>query len=326
MVEEMESLIKNKAWTLVDRPRNQIIVSCEWIFKTKEGILGVEKVRLVARGFTQREGVDYNEIFSLVVKHSSIRMILALVADRNMELEQLDVKVTFLHGELEETVYMQQPEGFVKDKNKSFLQAEFEMEDLGPAQKILGMEITRDRQKGELYLSQRSYIKKVIDRFGIKDAKPVSTPMAHYFKLTSSQSPTTDEEEKFMAKVPYASAVGSVMYSMKADLQAVVALSTTEAEYITETEAIKEAIWLKGITEELGLKQKAKHIDVKMPFVREIVTGGTVVVVKISTEDNLADMITKAITTGKFRHCLSLINIQECSSPLKVVTSLIRRN
>ena len=118
MVEEMESLIKNKAWTLVDRPRNQIIVSCEWIFKTKEGILGVEKVRLVARGFTQREGVDYNEIFSLVVKHSSIRMILALVADRNMELEQLDVKVTFLHGELEETVYMQQPEGFVKDKNK----------------------------------------------------------------------------------------------------------------------------------------------------------------------------------------------------------------
>ena len=118
MVEEMESLIKNKAWTLVDRPRNQIIVSCEWIFKTKEGILGVEKVRLVARGFTQREGVDYNEIFLLVVKHSSIRMILALVADRNMELEQLDVKVTFLHGELEETVYMQQPEGFVKDKNK----------------------------------------------------------------------------------------------------------------------------------------------------------------------------------------------------------------
>ncbi|KAL6320959.1 hypothetical protein AAG906_010768 [Vitis piasezkii] len=250
MVEEMESLIKNKTWTLVDRPRNQIIVSCEWIFKTKEGILGVETVRLVARGFTQREGVDYNEIFSLVVKHSSIRMILALVADRNMELKQLDVKVTFLHGELEKTVYMQQPEGFVKDKNKVCLLRkskfdscvyirfendqvlaylllyvddmliatgniyEIETIDLGPAQKLLGMEITIDRQKGELYLSQRSYIKKVIDRFGMKDAKPVYTPMEHYFKLTSSQSPSTNEEEKFMAKVPYASAVGSVMYSM----------------------------------------------------------------------------------------------------------------
>ena len=54
----------------------------------------------------------------------------------------------------------------------------------------------------------------MIDRFGMKDAKPVSTPMAHYFKLTSSQSPSTDEEEKFMAKVPYASVVGSVMYFM----------------------------------------------------------------------------------------------------------------
>ena len=56
------------------------------------------------------------------------------------------------------------------------MQAEFEMEDLGPAQKILGMEITRDRQKGELYLSQRSYIKKVIDRFGMKDAKQFLHP------------------------------------------------------------------------------------------------------------------------------------------------------
>ena len=55
------------------------------------------------------------------------------------------------------------------------------------------MEITRDRQKGELYLSQRSYIKKVIDRFGMKDAKPVSTPMVHHFKLTSSESPSTDK-------------------------------------------------------------------------------------------------------------------------------------
>lgn len=72
--------------------------------------MGVEKaryeVRLVAKGFTQREWVDYNEIFLPVVKHSSIRMILALVVDINMELEQLDVKTAFLHGELKETVSM----------------------------------------------------------------------------------------------------------------------------------------------------------------------------------------------------------------------------
>ena len=85
--------------------------------------MGIEKARykvgLVARGFTPIEWVHYNEIFSPVVKHSSIKMILALIVDRIMELEQLDVKIAFLHGELEETVYMQQPEGFVKDKNKT---------------------------------------------------------------------------------------------------------------------------------------------------------------------------------------------------------------
>lgn len=74
-------------------------------FKHKEGILDVEKARykarLVAKEYTQLEGVDFNEIFSLVVKHCSIRLILALVAHLDLELEQLDVKTTFLHGELE---------------------------------------------------------------------------------------------------------------------------------------------------------------------------------------------------------------------------------
>ena len=67
------------------------------------------KARLVAKGFTQREGIDFNEVFYLVVKHSSIRILLSLVAYENLELEQIDIKTAFLHGELEETIYMQQP-------------------------------------------------------------------------------------------------------------------------------------------------------------------------------------------------------------------------
>ena len=71
------------------------------------------KARLVAKGFSQKEGIDYNEIFSPVVKHSSIRVLLALVAQFDLELQQLDVKTAFLHGDLEETIYMDQHEGFL---------------------------------------------------------------------------------------------------------------------------------------------------------------------------------------------------------------------
>ena len=86
--------------------------------------VGVEsiryKARLVARGFTQEEGVDYNEIFAPVVKHASIRILLAVVNQKNWEMQQLDVKTAFLHGDLEESIYMHQPEGYVKkgDENK----------------------------------------------------------------------------------------------------------------------------------------------------------------------------------------------------------------
>ena len=118
MKEEKESLDKNDAWVLVDKPEKQKIVGCKWIFKLKEGIEGMEKprykARLVAKGFTQREGVDFNEIYSPVVKHTSIRVLLAFVNQYDLELEQMDVKTAFLHGNLEERILMAQPEGFVK--------------------------------------------------------------------------------------------------------------------------------------------------------------------------------------------------------------------
>ena len=115
MIEEIESLMKNKTWVLVKRPKDQKPVSCKWIFKKKveAGNKIRFKARLVTRGFTQEEGIDYNEVFSPVVKHASIRVLLAVAAQRDWELEQLDVKTAFLHGDLKETIYMDQPEGFM---------------------------------------------------------------------------------------------------------------------------------------------------------------------------------------------------------------------
>ncbi|KAG8503399.1 hypothetical protein CXB51_001318 [Gossypium anomalum] len=497
MQEEMESLHKNRTWDLVKLSKGKKAVRCKWVFKKKEGTPGVEepryKARLIAKGYSQIPGVDFTDVFSPVVKHSSIRALLGIVAMHNLELEQLDVKTTFLHGELEEDIYMQQPEGFTvsekedyvcllrkslyglkqsprqwykrfdsfmashdfnrssldscvyfkKNSNGSFvylllyvddmliaakdkgkirkvkaqLSEEFEMKDLGPAKKILGMEILRDRKASKLYLSQKGYIEKVLCRFNMQSAKPVSTPLAAHFRLSSALSPQSDDEIEYMSHVPYSSAVGSLMYAMvcsrpdlsyavsavsrymanpgkehwkavqwilrylrgttdvclqfgrtkdgvigyvdadfagdldrrrsltgyvftiggcaiswKATLQTTVALSTTEVEYMAITEACKEAIWLKGLLSELNedlqistvfcdsqsaifltkdqmFHERTKHIDVRYHFVRDIIARGDIVVSKISTHENPADMMTKSLPITKFEHCLDLVGV-----------------
>ena len=98
---------------------------CKWVYKKKETISEKEgekfKACLVAKGYSQKQGVDYDEIFSLVVKHTSIRTVLSLVAHFDMELEHMDVKTSFLHGELEETIYMVHPKGFTQHGQELFV-------------------------------------------------------------------------------------------------------------------------------------------------------------------------------------------------------------
>ena len=100
------------------------------------------------------------------------------------------------------------------NKLKTQLSGKFEMKDLGAAKKILGMEIYRDRRAGKLYLSQKKYTEKELERFAMQNVKPMNTPFAAYFKLSAAMSPQFIEEEEQMSHVPYASAVGSIMYAM----------------------------------------------------------------------------------------------------------------
>ncbi|KAJ0494593.1 putative RNA-directed DNA polymerase [Helianthus annuus] len=291
MNDEVSSLDKNKTWVLVKLPPEKRALQNKWVFRIKEEHDGSKryKARLVVKGFQQKKGVDYDEILSPVVKMTTIRLVLSIVAAENLHLEQLDVKTAFLHGDLDEDIYMAQPEGFqakgkenlvcklkkslyglkqaprqwylkfdnfmgrngfkrcemdhccyLKKFEKSYvilllyvddmliagsdmkeitklkkqMSEEFEMKDLGPAKQILGMSIIRDRKNGSLKLSQEKYIGKVLEKFSLKDAKIRSTPLGNHFKLSKDKSPKTDEDKEKMAKVPYASAVGSLMYAM----------------------------------------------------------------------------------------------------------------
>jgi high-affinity K+ transport system ATPase subunit B len=115
MEDEMKSMSSTNVWDLEEIPKGAKIVGCKWVYKTKfdsNGNVEKYKARLVAKGFTQREGVDYNDIFSLVSFKDSFRIIMALVAHFDLELHQMDVNTIFLNGDLQENVYMKNPRVF----------------------------------------------------------------------------------------------------------------------------------------------------------------------------------------------------------------------
>jgi hypothetical protein len=120
MTKEYQSSIKNDVWEIVPRPKSKDVVSSKWLYKIihdADGSIEKYKTRFVARGFSQKEGIDYEETFALVAKYTSIRTIIALAAKMNWKLHQTDVKTAFLNGVIEEEVYIEQPQGFeVEDK------------------------------------------------------------------------------------------------------------------------------------------------------------------------------------------------------------------
>jgi hypothetical protein len=122
MTEEYQSIVKNEVWEIVPRPKSKDVVSSKWLFKIKhvvDGSIEKYKARFVARGFSKKEGIDYEETFAPVAIYTSIRTIIALATKMKWKLHQMDVKRAFLNGVIEEEVYIEQPQGFEVEDKKS---------------------------------------------------------------------------------------------------------------------------------------------------------------------------------------------------------------
>jgi hypothetical protein len=122
MAEEYQSILKNDVWDIVPRPEGKSVVTSKWIYKIKhvaDGSVEKYKARFLARGFSQVEGIDYEETFAPVARYTSIRTIIALTISMGWEPHQIDVKTTFLNGEIEDEFYIEQLEGFVIHDDKS---------------------------------------------------------------------------------------------------------------------------------------------------------------------------------------------------------------
>lgn len=116
IIKGIQSLLENGTWEVVPLPRGKKAIGCRWVFKIKRdsnGSIKRYKGRLVAKGFLQKQEIDYTETFAPTVRLGAVRTILALAALEDMELESVDASTAFLNGEMEEKVYMKIPEGFV---------------------------------------------------------------------------------------------------------------------------------------------------------------------------------------------------------------------
>ncbi|RVX13320.1 Retrovirus-related Pol polyprotein from transposon TNT 1-94 [Vitis vinifera] len=114
MQDEMKSLHENHSYELVELPKGKRALKNRWVYRVKQEEHASQpryKARLVVKGYSQKKGIDFDEIFSSVVKMSSIRVVLGLVASLDLEIEQMDVKIAFLHGDLNKEIYMEQLEG-----------------------------------------------------------------------------------------------------------------------------------------------------------------------------------------------------------------------
>jgi hypothetical protein len=124
MDEELDQIEKNDIWELVPRPKNKNVIGTKWVFKNKLNEYGQvtrNKARLVCKGYAQIEGIDFEETFSPVARMEEIFFLLSYACSKNVKIDQMDVKSSFLNGELEEEVYIEQPKGFQLSENTNYV-------------------------------------------------------------------------------------------------------------------------------------------------------------------------------------------------------------
>lgn len=280
MDSEMNSLNENHTWELCDLPAEARVIPCKWVYKIKtlsDGSVDKYKARLVAKGFSQRQGVDYNQTFSPVVRLTTIRSVLSIAASERLHLVQFDVSTAFLYGELDEVVYVKQPDGYndntnrvcrllkslyglkqaprcwsrcfgkflvnlgfkasdadpclhVRNQNGKILLIALYVDDglvaasdtddlnqfieqlkhqfkvtVRPATYFLGLQIEQ-QSNGNIKIGQSGYAKKILQRFGFDECKPVQTPMLKGIDKTQINEPDSS--------YPYRQVVGALMYLM----------------------------------------------------------------------------------------------------------------
>ncbi|GAU51028.1 hypothetical protein TSUD_291040 [Trifolium subterraneum] len=379
MENEIDSIERNNTWELTDLPKGAKVIGVKWIYKTKlneKGEIEKFKARLVAKGYAQKYGTDYKEVFVPVARWDTIRCLLAIAAMKGWDVYQLDVKSAFLHGELHETVYVEQPLGFIKrgSENKVYKlhKALYGLKQAPRAWNddsdllIISLYVDDLIFTGNNSVMVKGFKESMMKTFDMTDLgkmrfmeHPVETHMMaakrilRYIRGTRelrvlykrgnqtgliaySDSDFGGDVDDRKSTSGYLFMLGSGAVSWSSRKQPIVTLSTTEAEFIAAAHCVCQGIWLKRILESMGLKQqrcldvfcdnsstiklsknpvlhgRSKYIDIKFHFLRNLSCDGTIELEHCTSQNQIADIMTKALKLESFENLKKRLGV--CSS------------
>nr|GEW61642.1 hypothetical protein [Tanacetum cinerariifolium] len=274
---EMQSMKDNDVWVLVELPPNAKTVGSKWLFKKKtdmDGAVYIIKAHLVAKGFTQTYGVDYEETFSPISDIRAIRILIAIAA-------YYDYEICFTQNHDEPCVYQKASGSYVAililyvddillmgnnilmlQDVKSYFGRSFAMKDLRDAAYILGIKIYHDRSKRLIGLCQSAYIEKILKIYYMENSKCGTIPMQEKLKLSNMErelkvSCYTDagyltDADDLKSQTRYVFILnGSTVW--KSTKQSIFATSSIDAEYIAAFDASNEAVWIRRFISGLGI-------------------------------------------------------------------------
>ncbi|GJT35103.1 retrovirus-related pol polyprotein from transposon TNT 1-94 [Tanacetum coccineum] len=328
MQEELNQFISNDVWELVPNPKDMTIIGTKWVFRNKldeNGVVSRNKARLVAQGYNQQEGIDYDETYALVPRLESIRILLAFACALDFKLFQMDVKSAFLNGFINEEVYVAQPPGFIdfakpnhvyrlkkalyglkqapkawydrlkaflikhdytmgmvdntlftKKKDPNLIIVQIYVDDI-----IFGstcQEMCDDFAK----IMHDEFEMKMLKKFGLEDSKPMKTPISTETKLTKDVEGLWYPKGSDIETIVYADSdhagdyvdqkhtssvctfMGCCLKSWFSKKQTALAISTTEAEYVSAGKACQQALWMKQALVDYGISIEERRVSSKI--------------------------------------------------------------
>eukprot|EP00253_Pinus_taeda_P018494 PITA_18494 len=262
MNEEYCSLLENDTWDLVPLPKGRKLVRCKWVYRTKyrpDGKVDKHNARLVAKGFSQVEGIDYTKTFSPVAKMNSTHLVLSLAASFKWEVHQMDVKYAFLHGDLHEEIYMEQPIGFIQIDSSLVCRLKKSLYGLKQAPRswyakmdsfLLESGFSRCHSDNTVYPRKRASLLSFLffmlmilsSLFGIHYSAKASPLLVGFIDSDWAGDP---DDQKSTAGYVLTLGLGPITWACKK--QAAISLSSVEAEYCGVVEASKESLWFHQI-------------------------------------------------------------------------------